>query len=180
MLTSHVCVGKRAMGTYRGHVGADLEYPLIFEESMERVVREQRQQQQQQQQSGRFAEPFRYVHLSGMFVCQDQEAQLWFLSGPRKLKGVLETRALAFGQAHAETWRTFIVRPGGIPSKSMLVPGLIASLSRRLFVRVEELGAFMVYLAMDGAGEEESLIEHLRIVEKGRELLLESQKRERT
>lgn len=37
-------------------------------------------------------------------------------------------------------------------------------------IRVDELGAFMTYLAIDGEGEE-LIIENARIVRKGRELL---------
>ncbi|KAK1764156.1 hypothetical protein QBC33DRAFT_548236 [Phialemonium atrogriseum] len=62
---------------------------------------------------------FRYVHLSGKFVRQNQEEKLWFLDKPRKIKGLLETRALAFAESHATIWETFIVKPGGIaPSSS--------------------------------------------------------------
>lgn len=63
------------MGSYKGSVTVDLEYGLAFIEAMGRVLEAQPP-----------AAPFRYVQLSGMFVRQDQDARLWFLSYPRKLK----------------------------------------------------------------------------------------------
>ena len=68
---------KRAMGSYNGSVEADLEYPLTFMNSMARVLEETRPKDRP---------PFRYVQLSGMFVRQDQDAQLWVNEKTRKLK----------------------------------------------------------------------------------------------
>lgn len=65
----------RTMGTYDGSLAADLEYPLAFLESMARVLEAEPSRTQ-----------FRYVHLSGKFVRQDQEKKLWFLEKPRKIK----------------------------------------------------------------------------------------------
>lgn len=53
----------------------DLEYGLAFMEAMGEVLK-----------ANPPPKPFRYVQLSGMFVRQDQDAKLWFLSYPRKLK----------------------------------------------------------------------------------------------
>lgn len=63
------------MGTNHGSITADLEYPMTFIESMNRVVATQLDKP-----------PFRYVHLSGKFVRQDQEKKLWLLETPRKMK----------------------------------------------------------------------------------------------
>lgn len=53
----------------------------------------------------------------------------------------------------------------------MMAPSLIAAiLGENWCVRIEELGAFMTYLAINGEGED-SVIENRRIVRKGRELL---------
>ncbi|OTB12767.1 hypothetical protein K445DRAFT_304776 [Daldinia sp. EC12] len=148
------------MGTNTGDILADLEYPLAFIESMGRVL---------ETLSSR--PPFKYVHLSGKFVRQNQEEKLCFLEEARKMKGRLETRSLAFAKSHAAIWKTFIVRPGAVATENLLIPGIIAMvLGENLSVRVEELAAFMTYLAMDGRGED-SLIENTRIVRKGRELL---------
>ncbi|KAI1472389.1 uncharacterized protein F4812DRAFT_408725 [Daldinia caldariorum] len=148
------------MGTNTGDIRADLEYPLAFIESMGQVL---------ETKSDR--PPFKHVHLSGKFVRQDQEEKLCFLEEARKMKGRLETRSLAFAESHATIWKTFIVRPGGVATKGLMIPGIIATiLGENWSVRVEELAAFMTYLAIDGQGED-SLIENARIVRKGRNLL---------
>ena len=96
-------------------------------------------------------------------------------------QGVLETKALAFGETHSAVWKTFIVKPAAVTSKSFfsdgltgMVTGISAVFGENWSIRIDELGAFMAYLATDGKGEE-SLIENARIVRRGRELL-ESQK----
>ncbi|KAJ9144496.1 putative Nucleoside-diphosphate-sugar epimerase [Pleurostoma richardsiae] len=155
-----------AMGTYTGSLTADLEYPLAFSESMARVLETKPSRSQ-----------FRYVHLSGKFVRQNQEAKLWFFEKPRKIKGLLETRALAFAESHAAIWKTFIIKPGGVVPKQIMDGGMTGVFTRigavmgeNWSVRIEELGAFMTYLAIDGKGED-SIIENARIVRKGRGLL---------
>ena len=66
------------MGTNTGNVLADLEYPLIFITSMAKVLESQSDPSRRQR--------FRYVHLSGKFVRQDQDTPLYFLEVPRKMK----------------------------------------------------------------------------------------------
>ena len=68
------------MGTNTGSMAADLEYPLIFLESMGRIL------EGGHEGKGSRTQQFRYVHLSGKFVRQDQEEKLWFLESPRKIK----------------------------------------------------------------------------------------------
>ncbi|KAI1099541.1 hypothetical protein F4804DRAFT_337150 [Jackrogersella minutella] len=148
------------MGSYSGDLAADVEYPLAFIESMARVLETKPSRPR-----------FRCVHLSGKFVRQDQEKRLWLLEKPRKIKGLLETRALAFAENHAAVWETFIVKPGGVVTKNMVVLGPFAAmLGENWCVRIQELGAYMTYLAINGEGEDH-LIENARIVRKGRELL---------
>ncbi|KAK7424528.1 hypothetical protein QQX98_000493 [Neonectria punicea] len=154
-----------AMGSYNGNREADLDYPMAFLESMAPVL------------ESRPSRPrFRCVHLSGKFVRQDQEKKLLFMEGPRKIKGLLESRALAFAESHADVWETFIVKPGGVATKNlmakkMLAPAAIMALfGENWCVLNEELGAFMTYLAVSGEGEDH-LIENGRIVRRGRELL---------
>ncbi|KAI0845877.1 hypothetical protein F5Y00DRAFT_161723 [Daldinia vernicosa] len=148
------------MGTNTGNILPDLEYPLAFVESMGRVLETKPDRP-----------PFKYVHLSGKFVRQNQEERLCFLEEARKMKGRLETKTLAFAESHPTIWKTFMVRPGAVVTKGMMVPGVIAGvLGEHLSVRVEVLAAFTTYLAIDGRGEESS-IENMRIARKGRELL---------
>ncbi|KAI2615198.1 hypothetical protein GGR54DRAFT_301675 [Hypoxylon sp. NC1633] len=155
-----------AMGSYDGNVAADLEYPLAFLDDMARVL---------ETKPGRTQ--FRYVHLSGKFVRRDQERKLWLLERPRKIKGLLETKALAFAESHSAIWKTFILKPGGVVPRKGTGGGMVgflttlfASLGENWSVRNEELGAFMTYLAIDGKGED-STIENAGIVRKGREVL---------
>ncbi|KPM39541.1 hypothetical protein AK830_g7019 [Neonectria ditissima] len=154
-----------AMGSYGGNREADLDYPMTFLESMAPVL------------ESRPSRPrFRCVHLSGKWVRQNQEEKLRWGEVPRKMKGLLESKALAFAETHADVWETFIVKPGGVVTRrmmamKMLAPGIIAALfGENLCVMNEELGAFMTYLAIDGKGEEH-LIENARIVRRGKELL---------
>ncbi|KAI0532640.1 hypothetical protein GGR58DRAFT_517562 [Xylaria digitata] len=149
-----------AMGSYKGSQTADLEYPLAFLESMERVLKTKPTRPR-----------FRYVHLGGMFTRHDQEKKLWLLEYPRKIRGLGEAKALEFGDAHQDTWRIFVVRPGGVATKEMIGSRTVASiLGENWCVRIEELGAFTAHLATDGEGET-SVIENARIARKGRELL---------
>ncbi|KAI0150358.1 hypothetical protein GGR57DRAFT_472527 [Xylariaceae sp. FL1272] len=146
-----------AMGTYKGDEKADYEYPLTFMSSMSQALSSQSPRR-----------VFRYVQLSGKLVRQDQEKRLWFLEEPRKLKGRLETAALAFQEQNPAIWRTFIVKPGGVVP---FVPSLFATvMGENWCVRNEELAAFMTYLVIDG-NEEHDVIENARIVRKGREEL---------
>ncbi|RYP40158.1 hypothetical protein DL767_001873 [Monosporascus sp. MG133] len=102
-------------------------------------------------------------------LAADLEYPLAFLES--MARGLLETRALAFAESHATIWETFIVKPGGVATKKWIAPGVIAAvLGENWCIRIEELGAFMTYLAINGEGED-SLIENARIVRKGRELL---------
>lgn len=81
-------------------------------------------------------------------------------------------------------WRTFVVRPGGVVLRSMCGAGAIgvvtklgAVLGENWSVHVEELGAVMVDLAVDGGGDVgkkedyDPTFENARIVRRGRELL---------
>ena len=63
------------MGSYNGSIAADLDYPMAFLEAMAPVLK-----------TNSPTTPFRYVHLSGKFVRQNQEEKLWFLEQPRKIK----------------------------------------------------------------------------------------------
>lgn len=63
------------MGTNTGNILPDLEYPLAFVESMGRMLETKPDRP-----------PFKYVHLSGKFVRQNQEEQLCFLEEARKMK----------------------------------------------------------------------------------------------
>ncbi|KAM6522768.1 hypothetical protein FALCPG4_012383 [Fusarium falciforme] len=153
-----------AMGSYSGDVKADLEYPFAFQEAMVRVLKPTGRQ-------------FNYVQLSGKFVRQDQETKLWWGNEPRKIKGQLETKTLELAKSHPDVWKAFVLKPGGVVPKTMfgsgflgIVTSLGTVMGENWSVHIEELGAFMMYLALDGQGEEPLLL-NARIVRRGRELL---------
>ncbi len=82
-----------------------------------------------------------------------------------------EAKALEFGDSNADRWKILVARPGGVATDAMTGSRTVASiLGDNWCVRIEELGAFMTYLAIDGE-EESSVIENAGIVRKGRELL---------
>ncbi|KAJ3533287.1 hypothetical protein NM208_g8050 [Fusarium decemcellulare] len=148
------------MGTYEGSIAVDLEYPLAFQTAMARVLETKPRK-----------ERFRYIHLSGKLSSRNQDQGLWFLDAPRKLKGLHETRALEFAKDHDGVWQLFIIRPAGVLTKNMMAPGVIGALmGENWSIQMEELGAFVTYLVVDGQ-EEDSVIENARMVRRGRELL---------
>ncbi|KAM0424197.1 hypothetical protein ACHAPT_010568 [Fusarium lateritium] len=162
-----------AMGSYNGDVLADLEYPFAFQEAMVRVLKPTGRQ-------------FKYVQLSGKFVRQDQDESLWWGNKPRKIKGKLETKTLELAESNPAVWKAFVLKPGGVVPRSMFGTGLLgvfttmgACMGENWSVRIEELGAYMMYLATDGQGEE-PLILNARIVRRGRELLELQKKAEST
>jgi hypothetical protein len=79
---------------------------------------------------------------------------------------------------HAGLWRSFVVKPSGVLARSSVLGTVLEfALGRDWMVRGDELGAYMVHLAVRSddervAGEEvDGLIFNAEIVLKGRELL---------
>ncbi|KAI0545930.1 hypothetical protein F4679DRAFT_587984 [Xylaria curta] len=149
-----------AMGSYKGSRTADFEYPLAFIESMARVLETKPTRPR-----------FRYVHLGGMFTQRDQEKPLLFLEYPRKIRGLAEAKVVEFAESHDSIWKTLVVRPGGVATDNIMGSRMVASmLGKNWCVQLEELGAFMTYLVVDGE-KESPVIENAHIVRKARELL---------
>ncbi|RGP59519.1 hypothetical protein FSPOR_11276 [Fusarium sporotrichioides] len=172
-----------AMGSYRGNVRADLEYPLAFQSAFAPLLEKQPKRPR-----------FRFIHLSGKFVIQDQDAKLWVNDYPRKLKvqflldyliisyltiftiqGLCEVRSRELAEEHASVWRALVLRPGGVVTQNLMVPGMIARaiLGDDWVVLNRELGAYFTYLAISEESEPEGtfLIQNRRIVEGGRKFL---------
>lgn len=63
------------MGSYTGNVNVDMEYPFAFQVAFAPLLKKQPNRPR-----------FRFIHLSGLFVIQDQKAKLWVNDFPRKLK----------------------------------------------------------------------------------------------
>lgn len=68
-------ISSRALGTSDDNRAANLDFPMAFQNSFVKIVGPR---------TGKA--PFRYVHLSGKLVEQDQNKPLWFLPIPRKTK----------------------------------------------------------------------------------------------
>ncbi|KAF4342739.1 hypothetical protein FBEOM_3323 [Fusarium beomiforme] len=151
-----------AMGSYRGNVNADMEYPLAFQFAFVTLLEKQPKR-----------EPFRFIHLSGKWVVQEQDAKLWVNDYPRKLKGLYEIRSLELAKEHEAVWRAWMLRPGGVITKRMRIPGYLAQvlLGDDYVIKNEELGAFFTYLAVEGSEKDDYVILNRRIVEGGREYL---------
>jgi len=81
-----------------------------------------------------------------------------------------ETRITQFGSEHSGVWESFVVRPGGVHSKSSMTTGLMSMFGKNWVVRDDELGAFMVDLAIHGCKVESPILNSI-IVDRGRELL---------
>ncbi|QPC70327.1 hypothetical protein HYE68_001079 [Fusarium pseudograminearum] len=157
-------VSSVAMGSYRGNVRVDMEYPLAFQSAFVPLLEKQPKRPR-----------FRFIHLSGKFVIQNQDAKLWVNDYPRKLKGLCEVRSRELAEEHASVWRALVLRPGGVITQKMMIPGMIARaiLGNDWVVLNRELGAYFTYLAVSEESEPEGtfLIENRRIVEGGREFL---------
>ncbi|RKL08266.1 hypothetical protein BFJ68_g9613 [Fusarium oxysporum] len=142
-----------AMGSYRGNVNVDMEYPLAFQTAFAPLLEKQPKR-----------EPFRFIHLSGKWVVQEQDAKLW---------GLYELRSLELAKEHAAVWKAWMLRPGGVITNRMRVPGYLAQLllGDDYVIRNEELGAFFTYLAVEGSEKDEFVVLNRRIVQGGREYL---------
>jgi hypothetical protein len=153
------------MGTSDGNEDANLHYPMEFHRAFLSVLTESTKSSSSR---------FRFIHLSGALVVQDQSASLWFLPAPRKIKGLAETRMLEFAKEHADQWQTFIVKPGGVlPGNSWYVGLASAVFGETLSIKDVELGAAMAHFAVSGdkCAEDEGIILNRRIIEVGRKEL---------
>ncbi|CAJ0544549.1 Ff.00g036720.m01.CDS01 [Fusarium sp. VM40] len=157
-----------AMGSYTGNVNVDMEYPFAFQVAFAPLLKKQPNRPR-----------FRFIHLSGLFVIQDQKAKLWVNDFPRKLKGLYETRSQKLAEEYASVWRVFMLRPGGVITRRMRVPGKIFQilLGDEWVISNEELGAFFTYLVVEGETEPEEtfLIKNPVIAQRGRKILREKQ-----
>jgi hypothetical protein len=172
------------MGSYTGNVNVDMEYPFAFQVAFASLLEKQPSRPR-----------FRFIHLSGLFVIQDQKAKLWVNDFPRKLKaqppnpspthianqqqGLYEVRSQKLAEEHASIWRTFMLRPGGVITRRLRVPGKLLQilLGDEWVISNEELGAFFTYLAVEGEREPEDtfLIQNPVIAQRGRKILREKQ-----
>ncbi|KAF2186590.1 hypothetical protein K469DRAFT_726121 [Zopfia rhizophila CBS 207.26] len=154
-----------AMGTFNGSGEVDLQYPLTFQKLFLEAM------------TPRQGKPrFRYIHLSGALCEPDQEKMLLFMSAPRKVRGLAEKKSLEFAEENKEVWQTCVVRPGSVLVGNSVRNKVQESvLGKNWAIRGEELGAFVAELVVKGGIEESAVVvENLRMVERGREILKES------
>ena len=90
------------------------------------------------------------------------------------MQGRHEIEAGEIAKEHGAIWRSFMVRPGGVLTKEMFARQCSGEvLGQNWSVKIEELAAYMTYLAI-GGDENDTIIDNARIVEKGKALLLSS------
>lgn len=101
---------------------------------------------------------------------QDQSAELWFLSAPRKVKGLAEVRMLEFAKEHADVWQEFVLKPGGVMPDGWYNGVASKVFGRGLVVSEVVLGTVMAKLAVEGEAcrEDEGIVLNARIIELGR------------
>lgn len=153
-----------AIGTYDLNEAVNTRYPLAFQDAFAAHM--------PAPQQGKTSK-FRFILLSGAFVEPDQSRTLFFLPEQRRGKGVTETKTIEFGERHREVWEALVIRPSGILVGNSLRNSVAAFVLGTMLVRVEELGAFVADLVVNGS--EETVIKHSTIVERGRELLHEAE-----
>lgn len=178
--------GKRSIGTYNWDPVVELEYPAAFQEALPKVL------------DGK--KTFRYIYLGGAFTEPDQEKNLWFFAKGRRVRvgflggfvslqrlfcmfmllvnmltysqGLAQAKFLEFGkQKQKQNVETYVVKPAVVLAKD--ASALLGSLFRIFSVpavRVDQLAAVMVDLAVNGGSEQ--LVSNRVIIESGRELLM--------
>ncbi|KAH8892088.1 hypothetical protein GQ53DRAFT_863780 [Thozetella sp. PMI_491] len=161
LLEAHVDAAAMiwTMGTYDGNTVVDMEYPIAFQKAFVRMLERHAHRPK-----------FRYIHLSGRLTEQNQSKPLCLLPEARKIKGLHETRALAFAKDHTSRWQTLILRPGAVLTAHGLTSGMMSTmLGHNWSIRIEELATYMAYLAVGGE-EDGIIIENARMVEVARAL----------
>lgn len=154
------------LGTYTGNEKVDIEYPLAFIE----IIKTQRP-------AG--SRPFRYVQLGGAFTEPppeegEGERSLWFYKNGRRVRGAAEARVLAAAEDDGgeSGFAVYVVKPGGVLPKDKGFFQWI--LGDSLSIRIDELGATMVDLAVHGNENEERVFSNQEIIRHARKLLEKS------
>jgi hypothetical protein len=160
-----------AIGTYNGNKVVEVDYPLAFMKAFSTTRSETSvgpNATKQTMSSG----AFRYLHLGGAFTVAEQDANLWFMPGPRKVRGLAETKVAAFAEEnHLEgKWESWVVKPGGVLWEKGVGSAVVECLTGTgLSIRVNELAAAMVETVVSGEGPK--VLYTRNLVERGREAL---------
>ncbi|KAF2261383.1 hypothetical protein CC78DRAFT_619437 [Lojkania enalia] len=150
-----------ALGTSDGNEDANINYPLAFQEAFLRILKNMKDGN---------GKRFRYIHISGAFVEQDQSRSLLFYANPRRVKGRADTRTLELAQRNKDVWQAFLLRPGAVLTGKFYDRVVERVVGRRYTIRAEELGAFIADMVVHGS-KEDGIVWNERIAAKGRELL---------
>jgi len=145
------------MGTFNGDERVDIEYPLTFIKAIKT----------------RPPGPthFRYVQLGGAFTELppkegQKERSLWFYANGRRVRGAAEARVSESAEDGSQSeFTVYVVKPGAV------LPGAILPrciLGDSLSIRIDELGATMVDLAVQG--NEQKVFHNQEIIKHGRKL----------
>ena len=147
------------MGTFNGDERVDIEYPLTFIETIKT------------RHPGSTA--FRYVHLGGGFTEPppkegQQERSLWFYANGRRVRGAAEAKVLeSTEESLPNGFGVYVVKPRAVLSKGRAIVQKCI-LGDSLSIRVNELGAVMVDLAVEG--NERKVFHNNEIIDYARKL----------
>ena len=146
------------IGTYDGNEKVDIEYPLTFIEAIKT------------RPPG--STPFRYVHLGGAFTEPppkegQRERSLWFFVNGRRIRGAAEARVLESAEDGSQSESAvYVVKPGAVLPKNIAI--LQRCIGDSLSIRINELGATMVDLAVQG--NEQKVFRNQEIISHARKL----------
>lgn len=151
------------MGTFNGDESVDIEYPLAFIKAIKT------------RPPG--STHFRYVQLGGAFTEPppkdgQKERSLWFYANGRRVRGVAEAKVLESAEDGSQSGFTvYVVKPGAVlPKDRAILQRCI--LGDSLSIRINELGATMVDLAVQG--NKQKVFNNREIIKHGRKLQEES------
>lgn len=151
------------LGTSTGDERVDIDYPLTFINHIKA------------RPSG--SPQFRYVQLSGAFTEPppkdgQKERSLWFYANGRRVRGLTEAKVLetAEGTSH-DQFAVYLVKPGGVLPNNGAQTLLKCITGDSLSIRINELTAAMVDLAVNG--NEQQVFQNQEIIAYGQRLLQE-------
>ncbi|KAF7510887.1 hypothetical protein GJ744_005717 [Endocarpon pusillum] len=151
------------MGTFNGDERVDIKYPLTFIKTIKT------------RPPG--STHFRYVQLGGAFTEPppkegQKERSLWFYVTGRRVRGAAEAKVLESAEDGSQSGFTvYVVKPGAVlPKDGALLQRCL--LGDSLSIRINELGATMVDLAVQG--NEQKVFHNQEIIKHGRKLQEES------
>ena len=150
------------LGTYAGIEKVDVEYPLAFIEAIKA------------RPSG--SSRFRYVQLGGAFTepppAEGQsERGLWFFENGRRVRGATEARVSEKADEGPRSgFEVYVVKPAAVlPTyNAILQRCILGVLGDSLSIKISELGAVMVELAV--RGNEQKVFRNQEIVRQARKL----------